>query len=169
MTIHDTDFNGFGHAGSCREHASPRSDETSSPKAWIRGDTKIGPVLEVKITYQLYQYGIEMRVNTMKNDGYQSWTVISRGMNKNVDEETRCDKKEGTINSTMTYILDDGCVNRSTEVKRHSCRRLHRQGILVMKCLEHNDPNTATLRFSSRRWWSNGLGYIVTYVMSRLR
>ena len=42
------------------------------PNGWIRGDTKVGPVLEVKGAYHLYQY--------------QSWIVISRRMNTYVNE-----------------------------------------------------------------------------------
>ena len=63
----------------------PRSDERSIPKGWIRGNTKIGPVLEVKVTYHLYQHGIEIKVDSMKN-GSQSWIEFSRRMNKYVNE-----------------------------------------------------------------------------------
>ena len=31
----------------CREYTLPREEETSQPKGWIQGNTKIGPVLEV--------------------------------------------------------------------------------------------------------------------------
>ena len=44
------------------------------------------PVLEVKVTYHLYQYGIKIRVKSVKNDGSQTWIVISRGTHKYVDE-----------------------------------------------------------------------------------
>ena len=44
MTIHDMDLTGFGHAGPCREYTSHRSDEASTPKGWIRVNTKIGSV-----------------------------------------------------------------------------------------------------------------------------
>ena len=64
QTFHDFD-DGFGSAGSCREYKLPRSDELSTPKGLIRGNTKIGSVLEVKITYHLYQYGIKIRVETL--------------------------------------------------------------------------------------------------------
>ena len=47
---------------------------------------KIGPVLEIKVTYHLYRYGVEIRFDSMKNDGSQSWIVISRSMNKQVNE-----------------------------------------------------------------------------------
>ena len=37
--------------GSCREDTLPRSDESSQVNGWIRGNTKTGPVLEVKDCY----------------------------------------------------------------------------------------------------------------------
>ena len=37
--------------GSCREYTFPRSDQSSSVKRWIRGNTKIGPVLDVIVCY----------------------------------------------------------------------------------------------------------------------
>ena len=70
----------------------PRSDERSTPKGWSRGNTKIGPVLEVKVTYHLYQHGIEIKVDSMKN-GSQSWIVICRRLNKYVNELLEENKK----------------------------------------------------------------------------
>ena len=39
---------------------------------------KLDLLLEVKVTHQLYQYGIEIKIGSMTNDGSQSWIVISR-------------------------------------------------------------------------------------------
>ena len=33
-------------AAACREYTLPRDEGTSEPKGWIRGNSKIGPVLE---------------------------------------------------------------------------------------------------------------------------
>ena len=60
--------------GAFREHISS-NDEDSVPIGWFRGHTKIGSVLEVKVTN-----------HSLKNDGSHSWIVISRGMNKYVEE-----------------------------------------------------------------------------------
>ena len=38
-------------ARSCREYTLPRSDESSQPKGWIQGNTRIGPVLEITTSY----------------------------------------------------------------------------------------------------------------------
>ena len=87
----------------------------------IRGNTKIGPVLEVWVSHRLYRSRNEIRVVSMKNDGSQSWIVLSKGMNKYVDkfhEENEeyanyeemvtntvsCDNTKGTINSTITLF-----------------------------------------------------------------
>ena len=37
----------FKQTVACREHTLPRDDKSSQPKGWIRGNTRIGPVLEV--------------------------------------------------------------------------------------------------------------------------
>ena len=47
MTKHIEEFSQFKDAVACREQILPRDEETSEPKGWIRGNTKIGPVLEV--------------------------------------------------------------------------------------------------------------------------
>ena len=48
--------------GSCREYTLPRNDESSQVKGWIRGNTKIGPVLEVKVCYHQERYGVEIKI-----------------------------------------------------------------------------------------------------------
>ena len=106
---------------------------------------ELGPVLEFKVAHHVYKCGIEVGVTSLKNGGSQSWIVISWSVNKHVDElreengtsihfkevTTRAGgpvatKTEGTIESTITFILEDVCADQSTEVERHSCRRLRR-------------------------------------------
>ena len=82
VTIHDIWLAGLGRVGSCRENTALQDEERSQPKGWIRGNTEVGPVLEVKVTHHSYHIGIEIKIDSMKNDGSQFWTVISRGMNK---------------------------------------------------------------------------------------
>ena len=72
VTIHDIELAGFGCAGSCRECTSPRDDEKSKSKGWIRGNTKIDPVLEAKVVNYLKRYGIELKIDSMHYDGTQS-------------------------------------------------------------------------------------------------
>ena len=51
MTKDTEEFPQFTDAVACREYTLPGDEDTSEPKGWIRGNTKIGPVLEV--TYNL--------------------------------------------------------------------------------------------------------------------
>ena len=63
-------------ARACREYTLPRSDESSQPKRWIQGNTKIGPVLEVTTSCLYGKYGIEIRIWSL------SEVRISHGSNK---------------------------------------------------------------------------------------
>ena len=69
-------------ARACREYTLPRSDETSQPKGWIQGNTKIEPVLEVTTSCLYGKHGIEIRIWSLIQDNSQSWVRISHGSNK---------------------------------------------------------------------------------------
>ena len=51
MTKDTEEFSQFTDSVACREHTLPRDENSSEPKGWIRGNTKIGPVLEVTTCY----------------------------------------------------------------------------------------------------------------------
>ena len=63
------------------------------PKGFIRGNTKIGLVFEVKSTKQFDRHGIEIKIDSMQKDGTQSWIVTSRGIDKFVTEPPEVNKK----------------------------------------------------------------------------
>ena len=46
MTKHTDEFLQFAEPLTCREYILPRGETSTDPKGWIRGNTKIGPVLE---------------------------------------------------------------------------------------------------------------------------
>ena len=52
MTKDTADISQF-HAVACREYTLLREDESSQPKGWIQGNTKIVPVLEVATTVNM--------------------------------------------------------------------------------------------------------------------
>ena len=70
------------HAVACREYTLPRSDESSQPKGWIQGNTRMGPVLDVTTSYLYGKHGIEVRIWSLRKDNSQSWVRISHGSNK---------------------------------------------------------------------------------------
>ena len=64
----------------CREYTLPRDENSSEPKGWIRGNTKIGPVLEVTTCYLQGKYGVEIRIESINQDHSHSWVRISHGL-----------------------------------------------------------------------------------------
>ena len=116
VTVHDMD-DGFGRgAGACQQYTQPRDDV---PVGWIRGQTKIGPVRQVKVTYHSEQHGIEIQVKSMQNDGSLSCIVICRGMKRYVEKKIRKEMAtgpgtekpvattKGAIKSTNKSFLQD--------------------------------------------------------------
>ena len=71
---------------SCREYTIPRSEDTSRVRGWIRGNTKIGPVLDVKVCYHKGRYGVEIMMESLLRDRTVSWVRIVNGINKYVTE-----------------------------------------------------------------------------------
>ena len=51
MTKDTEEFSQFTESVACREYTLPRDYRSCDPKGWIRGNTKIGPVLEVTTSY----------------------------------------------------------------------------------------------------------------------
>ena len=66
----------------CRAYILPRDEKSTDPKGWIRGNTKIGPVLEVTTSYLQSEYGMEIRIESVNKDHSHSWVRISHGLNK---------------------------------------------------------------------------------------
>ena len=83
MTKDTGDFRQF-RSVACREYTLPRDDQSSQPKGWIQGNTRIGPVLEVTTSYMYGKHGIEIRIWSVGQDNSQSWVRISYGTNKYV-------------------------------------------------------------------------------------
>ena len=70
----------------CREYILPRDENSTDPKGWIRGNTRIGPVLEVTTSYLQGKYGAEIRIESVNKDNSHSWVRISLGLNKLVTD-----------------------------------------------------------------------------------
>ena len=82
MTKDTEKFSQFTESVACREYTLPRDEEASEPKGGIRGNTKIGPVLEVATCCLHVKYGVEIRVMSLNEDNSHSWVRISHGSNK---------------------------------------------------------------------------------------
>ena len=62
----------------CREYTLPR-DDPASQEGGIRGRMRIGLVLEVTTSFQHFEYGIEIRIESVNQDNSHSWIRISYG------------------------------------------------------------------------------------------
>ena len=62
MTKDTEKFSQFTDSVAWREYILPRDENLSEPKGWIRGNTEIGPVLEVTTCCQQGKYGVEIRI-----------------------------------------------------------------------------------------------------------
>ena len=94
---------GLGIRSLCRDYSHPR--DASYLKGVIGRNTKIGTAMGVLVTNQFDRYGVEIKIDSLANDGSQSWVVISRGVERYVTE----------------IFLD--CTRRSTSTQARSARR----------------------------------------------
>ena len=78
----------------------PRDEKSPDPKGWIRGNTKIGPVVEVTTSYLQGKIGVEIRIESVNKDNSHSWVRISHGLNKLITD--LIDNKEDDDNEQET-------------------------------------------------------------------
>ena len=81
-------FSEFDGLVGCREYTIPRDGESSTPKGWIRENTKIGLVLQVTTNYHQGKLRIEVRIDSLSLDGSHSCVRISNGLNTFVTDLT---------------------------------------------------------------------------------
>ena len=109
MTKDTDEFLQFTEPVTWREYTLPRDEKSTDPNGWIRGNTKIGPVLEVTTSYLQVKYGVEIRVESVNKDNSHSWVRISHGLNKLVtdliDKEYDDDEQETSEAKTETFAL----------------------------------------------------------------
>ena len=68
MTKDTEEFSQFPEPVACREYTLPRDEQSSDLKFWIRGNTKIGPVLEVTTSYLQCKYGVQIRIESVNKE-----------------------------------------------------------------------------------------------------
>ena len=95
----------------CLEYSVPRNEKSTDPKDWFRGNTTIGPVLEVTTCCLQCKYGVEIRIESMNKDHSHSWVRISHGLNKLV---TDLNNKEDDDNEQETFEMQfEDCALKS--------------------------------------------------------
>ena len=115
MTKHTDDFLQFAEPVTCREYTLPRDEKSTDLKGSIRGNTKIGPVLEVTTSYLHGKYGGEIRIDSVHKDNSHSWVRISHGLNKLVkdfrnNKENENNEQETSEMQFENFALKNECI-----------------------------------------------------------
>ena len=76
------------------------------PEGWIRGNTKIGPVLEVTTFCFQVKYGVEIRIESVNKDNSHSWVRISHGLNKLVTDLNNKDQDDNERETSEMQFED---------------------------------------------------------------
>ena len=132
MTKDTEEISQFTDSVACREYTLPRDEKSSDPKGWIRGNTKIGPVLKVTTSYLAGKYGVEIRIASVNKDNCHSWVRISHGLNKLVTDLSNKD--------------DDDNEQETSEIASRSKAKAKPQR-RTLAC-----PSTRTLPIGERKW-----------------
>ena len=113
MTKDTEEFSQFTDSVACREFTLPRDEDTSEPKGWIRGNTTIGPVLEVRTSYLQGKKGVVMRIESVNKDNSHSWVRISHGLNKfvtHLDRQRVRQQRAGNLwNAVRKFCAENEC------------------------------------------------------------
>ena len=119
MTKHAHEFSQFTEPVTCREYTLPRDEKSTDPKGWTRGNTKIGPVLEVTTSYLQGKYGMEIKIESINKDNSDSWVRISHGLNKLVTDLID-NEQETSETKTETFALKNECTCFCEPIKGQS-------------------------------------------------
>ena len=108
MTKDTEEFSQFTDSVACREYTLPRDESLSQPQGWIRGNTKIEPVLEVTTCCLHGKYGVEIRIESVNKDNSHSWVRISHVTNLN-NKDQDDNEKETSDMQFEEYALKIEC------------------------------------------------------------
>ena len=78
----------------CREYKMPRNEKGTRMRGWIRKDTRIGPVLNIKVCFRDVRYRIEIQVESLLQDNTASWVRIVNSVDKYVTEAMPTNEEE---------------------------------------------------------------------------
>ena len=107
MTKDTAEFSQF-HAVPVVSTRLPRDEESSDPRGWIRGNFKIGPVLEIATCCLHGEYGVEIRISSLNRDSSHSWVRIFSWI-KQVCDEFEQQRTGNSRSSARRICVKIGC------------------------------------------------------------
>ena len=122
MTKDAEEVSQFTDSVACREYIFPRDESLSEPKGWIRGNTMIGPVLEVTTCCVQGKYGVEIRIESVNKDNSHSWVRISHGLNKLVADLIDNEQETSEMQIDNIALKSNACAfaSRSKTTRNHT-------------------------------------------------
>ena len=109
MTKDTEKFSQFTEPVACREYTLPQDENSTDPNGWIRGNTKIGPVLEVTTSCLQGKYGVEI-IESVNKDNSHSWVRISHGLNKLVMNLSNKEDDDDNEHKTSEMQFEDSAM-----------------------------------------------------------
>ena len=156
MTKDTGDFRQF-RAVACLEHTLLRDDESSQPRGWIQGNTRIGPVSEVTTCYMYGKHGIEIRILSVRQDNSQSWIRISYATKKYVvdsnynNTEVPADLPEEQASQSSVKVIAARSKAKAKPQKRETVQLPSTIPTNERKWIDIDQRNPLSLRTRSRR------------------
>ena len=147
MTKDTEEFSQYTESVACREYTLPRDEKSSDPKGWIRGSTKIGPVLEVTTSYLQGKYGVEIRIESANKDNSHSWVRISHGLNKLVTDLSNNKEDDNNEQETSEMQFEDIALKMNVLAFASRSKAKARPRRRTSAC-----SSTRTVRICERSW-----------------
>ena len=80
----------------CREYTMRRNEKGTRERGWIRKDTRIGPVLNIKVCYRDDRYSVEFQVPSLFRDDTVSWIRSVNVVDRYVTESMSTVREDDT-------------------------------------------------------------------------
>ena len=125
----------------------PGSEKKFRVRGGVLGNTKIGPVLDVKVCLHQKRYGIEIMVEDLFRDSTVSWVRIVNGINKYVTESSETISLESFKHRVTgkPFVKARHCllflILVVKEMHRHQSKEIPSR---LFYCVESHDQITAT-------------------------
>ena len=159
MTKDTGDFRQFCSVA-CREYTLPRDVESSQPRGWIQGNTRIGPVLEVTTSFQYGKHGIEIRIWSLSQDNSHSWVRISHGASKYVvdsnynNTEVPADLPEEQASHLSVKVIAARSKAKSKHQKRETVELPSTLPMNERKWIDIKPAEPSLSQFPQNQYWS---------------
>ena len=141
MTKETEKFSQFTDSVACREYTLPRDENSSEPKGWIRGNTKMDPHRRSQPVACKVNMEIKIRIMSMNKDNSHSSVRISHGLNKLVTNLNNNEQKTSeTQFEEYAFRLNAGDFGSRSKAKAKPQRRIFASS------------STKTLPIGERTW-----------------